>query len=297
MDTFYSHGKLLLTGEYVVLDGVKALAIPTKYGQFLEVNPIDKNILIWKSIDNEGNIWFEHAFNPNDTNYNNPISQRIIEIISAVKTLNSKFNPFGFEVTTTLEFPQDWGLGSSSTLINNIANWANVDAFKLLELTFGGSGYDIACAQNNTPIIYSTNNNTPDVQQVIFNPSFIDNLYFIHLNKKQNSREGIARYKQNRDNSSHTFSKINTITEQILNCTNLDEFEQLLTLHENIIANIIKLKPVKETMFHDYDGAIKSLGAWGGDFIIATGNNLDTVANYFKSKGYHTIIPYKDMII
>jgi hypothetical protein len=82
-----------------------------------------------------------------------------------------------------------------------------------------------------------------------------------------------------------------------LNCTNLDEFEQLLTLHENIIADIIKLKPVKEAMFHDYDGAIKSLGAWGGDFIIATGDNLDTVSNYFKSKGYHTIIPYKDMII
>ena len=30
---FYSHGKLLLTAEYAVLEGVKALAIPTKRGQ------------------------------------------------------------------------------------------------------------------------------------------------------------------------------------------------------------------------------------------------------------------------
>ena len=33
--TFYSNGKLLITGEYVVLDGAKALALPTKYGQNL----------------------------------------------------------------------------------------------------------------------------------------------------------------------------------------------------------------------------------------------------------------------
>ena len=31
--TFYSNGKLLITGEYVVLDGAKALALPTKFGQ------------------------------------------------------------------------------------------------------------------------------------------------------------------------------------------------------------------------------------------------------------------------
>ena len=31
--SFFSHGKLLLTGEYLVLDGSKALAIPTQKGQ------------------------------------------------------------------------------------------------------------------------------------------------------------------------------------------------------------------------------------------------------------------------
>ena len=35
--TFYSNGKLLLTGEYVVLDGAKALAVPTRFGQNLIV--------------------------------------------------------------------------------------------------------------------------------------------------------------------------------------------------------------------------------------------------------------------
>jgi hypothetical protein len=35
--TFYSNGKLLITGEYLILDGAKGLALPTKMGQNLSV--------------------------------------------------------------------------------------------------------------------------------------------------------------------------------------------------------------------------------------------------------------------
>ena len=56
---FYSHGKLLLTAEYLVLDGAKALAVPTKKGQFLKDADAEKNTLSWKSIDHKGKIWFE----------------------------------------------------------------------------------------------------------------------------------------------------------------------------------------------------------------------------------------------
>ena len=59
---FYSHGKLLLTAEYVVLDGAKALALPTKYGQSLTVKTIEPLKLIWKSIDYKGVVWFEDIF-------------------------------------------------------------------------------------------------------------------------------------------------------------------------------------------------------------------------------------------
>ncbi len=47
--TFYSNGKLLLTGEYLVLDGAKALALPTKMGQNLQVVTHDKPTISWKS--------------------------------------------------------------------------------------------------------------------------------------------------------------------------------------------------------------------------------------------------------
>jgi hypothetical protein len=48
-------------------------------------------------------------------------------------------------------------------------------------------------------------------------------------------------------------------------------------------------------LFNDYKGAIKSLGAWGGDFILVTGNE-DSIS-YFKKKGYNTIIPYSKMVL
>ena len=62
-DTFYSHGKLLITAEYVVLDNALALAIPTKFGQFLEVEKNNSNTITWKSFTNTNDVWFETEFN------------------------------------------------------------------------------------------------------------------------------------------------------------------------------------------------------------------------------------------
>ena len=54
--TFKSHGKLLITGEYFVLNGAKALSIPTSYYQTLKVDKIESKIISWKSYDNKKNI-------------------------------------------------------------------------------------------------------------------------------------------------------------------------------------------------------------------------------------------------
>ena len=43
---FYSNGKLLITGEYFVLNGALSLALPTVYGQHLEINDNDSNIIL-----------------------------------------------------------------------------------------------------------------------------------------------------------------------------------------------------------------------------------------------------------
>ena len=203
------------------------------------------------------------------------------------------FASTGLEFSSHLEFPQNWGLGSSSTLVNNLAQWANVDAFTLLENTFGGSGYDIACAQNAQPIVYQRQNSTPLIKIVDFDPPFKDQLFFVHRNQKQNSREAIARYNTLKTTQTLDFSALNAITEALLVATTLEEFEVLISKHENLVGALIQHPPLKTTHFADYPGAIKSLGAWGGDFFLVTRRNTQ----YFMDKGYNTILAFGEILL
>lgn len=300
-ETFYSNGKLLLTGEYVVLDGAIALAVPTKLGQSMKVTPNSESNIVWRSLDENESIWFEDEFLildilSNSSKSQNDVSNRLIQILQEARILNPKFlsEMHGYNITTKLDFPKNWGLGTSSTLINNIANWANVNAFELLVKTFGGSGYDIACAQHDAPITYQLISNKPEVTEVAFNPSFKDKLYFVYLNKKQNSREGIAHYKSNRSNIFKDISALNKTTLELIDCDNLCEFQRLIEAHEQIISTIIGQIPVKDLLFADFQGSIKSLGAWGGDFILVV--SKENPSDYFKSKGFDIIISYRDLI-
>ncbi len=309
MQTFYSPGKLLLTAEYVVLDGAQALAVPTIFGQHLMVETIDQPKLVWKSLYKDETVWFEEAFLLQELNAKSvfdcaqtdntlhQIKSRLLQILKAAKQLNPKFlsDTTGFKVTTLLEFPKNWGLGTSSTLINNIAQWAEVDAYKLLELTFGGSGYDIACAQHTKALTYQIENKLPKVNTISFKPSFSEHLYFVHLNKKQNSRDGIAHYKANKFNLDETVTKINVLTSQFIDCDTVETFQDLIIEHETIIAKITKQTPVKELLFKDFNGCIKSLGAWGGDFILVASKTNPT--DYFTTKGFETILKYDEMVL
>ncbi|UAM98711.1 GHMP kinase [Polaribacter litorisediminis] len=310
MKNYYSNGKLLLTGEYLVLDGAKSLAIPTKFGQDLIVENIQEPQLIWGSFTDTGECWFEAvfdlpklrlvncSFNSDKEGSAEMIGETLLEILMEAKNLNPNFltTKNGFLVKTRLTFPRNWGLGSSSTLINSIASWAKIDAFKLLWNSFKGSGYDIACAQNDVPIFYQIKNQKPMMKQVEFNPNFKENLFFVFLNQKQDSKEGIAKFRESNQNFSKEIARISEISDEFVNSKSIINFNQLILEHEQIISSIIKLKPVKEKLFSDYTlGEIKSLGAWGGDFVMVTGNQ--ETPEYFKKKGFETVLKYSEIIL
>ncbi|MEL6810444.1 MAG: GYDIA family GHMP kinase [Bacteroidota bacterium] len=304
--TFHSNGKLLITGEYVVLDGAKALAIPTKLGQSMVARASGSNAIQWTSLDEQGNCWFEETFSTQDLRpvtgpgqehipEDNPLSKTLSNILRKAKELNPSFwqSNQHWNITTKLDFPRDWGLGSSSTLINNIAQWAHVDAFILLNESFGGSGYDIAAAQNDTPIIYQRNQNNPKVKPVSLPWNFKEQLYFVHLNEKQDSKEGIRRYKSAKALRTISLDPFSEITEKIVGCTQLSVFESLLEEHEALLSAYLDIPTVKTRLFPDYPGMVKSLGAWGGDFVLATGTS--ETPSYFKEKGYHTVLSFSEM--
>ncbi|NJB36683.1 MULTISPECIES: GYDIA family GHMP kinase [Flavobacteriaceae] len=299
--SYYSNGKLLLTGEYAILDGATGLAVPTKFGQWLHVNVANNNQLQWTSLDHNDKPWFTAKYSLPElqiTESNDEAKATTLQkILKAVRLQKSSFlNDLktGYTVETKLSFPTDWGLGSSSTLINNIAQWANIDAFNLLGQTLGGSGYDLACAQHMTPILYHLDLGNPQVFPTAFKPEFADRLYFIHLNQKQNSREAIATYRSKVFNKQALLEQINHITQQMLEASSLELFESLLIEHEMALSEILEIAPLKRK-FPDYFGALKSLGAWGGDFILATGN--EKTPDYFKAKGFTTVLSYEEMVL
>ncbi|TBX70612.1 GHMP kinase [Flavobacterium silvisoli] len=300
--TFYSNGKLLITGEYVVLDGAKAFALPTKYGQNLKVEEAEGNLIHWTSFDSDGSIWFKETIPFSSVvrkerfDAVHDIKNTLIEILHEAYLIDSDFitEGKGYNITTELTFPKKWGLGTSSTLINNIAQWLKLDAFELLRKSFGGSGYDIACAQNNSGIIYQLIDDKPVVKLVDFHPDFTDKIFFVYLNKKQNSRKAITSYFGKNHHIYKSIPVIDALTQTVVTATEPKTFALALQRHEIELSNILELATVKETLFEDFDGVVKSLGAWGGDFVLSI--SKDDPTEYFRAKGYETVIPYKDMI-
>ena len=288
-----------MTGEYLVLDGALALAVPTKKGQDLVVKEISEHKVFWKSYDENGKVWLERTFHfPITIRKSDPkIIQTLKHIFLQIRQLNPDFfnGSQGYEVTTHLEFPRKWGLGSSSTLIYNLATWAHVNPYELLANTMGGSGYDLACAGSNTPLYYQLQNQKSIVTPVHFSPDFADQLFFIHLNQKQRSSREIKRYKSlTVTDKKEVIHLVSEISELMLKVNCIDDFALLMNEHEKLLASVLKRNPI-QTHFKDYFGQLKSLGAWGGDFIMATGN--EDTPEYFKRKGFETVLSFREMVL
>jgi mevalonate kinase len=302
---FSANGKVLLTGEYLVLYGAKALAFPAYFGQTLEILHNLKKTLVWQAYQPKGK-WFEAEFAFSDFTILQTSSQEkahyLKKILLHARELNNNFlrdeNSEGLSVLTKTDFPIEWGLGTSSTLISTIAQWAGVDPFALHQLSSNGSGYDIACASSQRPIVYKRLlNSVPKIQVVDFNKSFIHHLYFIYSGHKKSTERHISNFLETHEKLDNEIEQLNSITEQIVETNKLDNFMELLGEHERLIGSIVEMKPLQESHYVNFDGVIKSLGAWGGDFFLAvTKRNANYVKGYFEQFSLSDIIPFNKMI-
>lgn len=323
MSTFFkSNGKFLLSGEYLVLKGAKALALPLKAGQSLNVKTLDsnENRIFWdafvrttdyglQTTDIGNNIipWFsvvldKNSFEVIDTD-DREKAERLSNIFKVIKHLNDNIldSPHDYHFNSLLEFSPHWGLGSSSTLINNLSLWAKINPYSLLNATFKGSGYDIACANTNKPLFYQLDNQGNTVNRMIteidFNPSFKDNLFFIYQGKKQNSAKEVKAFLDKNKNYNQEIKSISEISHSLSETTSLDDFCYYMKKHEEIIASCISQTKIKD-FFPDFQGEMKSLGAWGGDFFLAaTSHDYEYVKNYYEDKGLNTIVKYQDIVL
>ena len=306
MQKYHSNGKFLLSGEYLVLQGARALALPLNLGQSLEVTTIDdaNGMIHWDAYTPKG-FWFASIFSKHDftvhASDDMDKADNLSRIFKAIKSLNPNIlqDKKDYFFTTRLEFDSEWGLGSSSTLISLLAQWAEVDPYELLKMTMGGSGYDIACATASQPIIYHLENGSPVVEKADFHPAFADKLYFVYQGHKQSSGKEVKSFKERAQKSdfSKEIAEISNITDALVKATSFNDFCALLTRHEAIMSRCLE-QPSLKSQYPDFQGVIKSLGAWGGDFFLAaTELPEEEVIGYFKEKGLGTIIRYKDIVL
>jgi len=300
---YRANGKLLLTSEYMILHGARALALPLNRGQLLNLTEKEeKNILHW-SARYSYTTWFETQ-----------IGLPGFNIISSTDREKSEFLIFMFQkaieinagflsslesanVITELEFDPQWGFGSSSTLTHLIARWASIDPMQLHFRISRGSGYDVACAGSEHPVIYEIIGDMPVIENVEYDPPFIDQLWLIYLGKKQRSDQSIATFFNQYKPEGKDIQQFSRLTFDFLNARSLAELGEVVTEHEQLLSGILDTPTVKESHFPTFPGFVKSLGAWGGDFVLA-GSDLpaDQLIKTMKELGYTTIFRIKDLM-
>ncbi|WP_299581199.1 GYDIA family GHMP kinase [uncultured Sunxiuqinia sp.] len=298
--TYHAHGKLLLTAEYFVLQGAKAIALPLKYGQHMEVTEGKKQgVVSWKAFMQEG-LWFSCDFSLPDLKiiHSSDAGKAVIlkDALKAILEMNPRFQlNGGLDIQTKIDFHDQWGLGSSSTLIANLASWAGVDPYQLNEKIFNGSGFDIACASAAGPIFYVKNEKP---EPVTLDYPFLDKLYFVYSGSKKSTRNEVWRFLSEGSISQKQLEEVNLLSEQIASVQSLKEFQELIRLHEQLVSGVLKIPTVKSSYFSDFQGDIKSLGAWGGDFyLVATPMDDRCVLQYFKEKGLSVVFPWNELVL
>lgn len=302
MKTFRANGKLLISGEYTILDGSLSLALPTQKGQVLHYKYINQDILHWRSLDVKGETWFEVKFKGSELTIldssDDGKAEMLKKILLAAARLSNTENELRGEVTTALEFPTDWGLGSSSTLLCCVAKCFEIDPMKLHFEVSNGSGYDIACGLNDSAITYQLEDGLAEVNKINWKPSFHKSLFFVYLNKKQKSSSEVSKYQDRKSsvNMKEAVASVSTLTRAMLNAQTIEDFNKAMNDHEMLMSSVLGYPTVKQLYFSDYKGGeLKSLGAWGGDFILATGTAENRA--YFAKKGYAVIHEFDSFIL
>lgn len=324
--SFWSRGKLLITGEYAVLYGAGGLALPLKKGQKLVWKEGNKGsgkgkdsekTLEWVTRMN-GKKWFSAVFRGSDyfpvTASDWAKADFLRYIIFSASELSDGRPLFG-RVESLVDFDMEWGLGSSSSLISNIAFMFDVNPFALHFTVSKGSGYDVACARSDLPVIYRLSyqsenyprgNSTsahegifpvPVYRTVDFNPPFRDKLFFAYTGRKQDSAVSVNKFLSGTGLDANDIADITGISEEIINAGDIGEFNRLLKEHDRILSGVLDEMPVYESMFSGFPGYVKSLGAWGGDFIMVSWDgDVKELLDLLKQKGIDVVFPYDKLI-
>jgi len=292
-----ANGKLLLTSEYLVMVGAEALAFPVKFGQTLFVEPCDQNFIHWVSKEN-GITWFSCKLDTISLEINSTsdrdITIRLVDILMAAKKINPEFlcENRGLNISAEANYPLNWGLGSSSTLIALISKWAEVDSFQLFRSVSNGSGYDIACAVRNDMFLYRVKDEQPVIRFAAPGKALSEYAFFAYLGSKQDTREEVELFLKRKNFSSNDIVRISELSLLICQAAAFDDLVYLVKEHEQILGRILNRNSIA-VQFPGFSGTVKSLGAWGGDFAMFVSNyDHQTIKDLLSGYGIKKVFTF-----
>ena len=297
-----ANGKLLLTGEYLVLVGAVALAFPVRFGQSIHVEPDHHHRIQWVSKEN-GITWFSCDLKSTTleiiSTSDHQIASRLVNLLLSAKRINPKYlseNP-GLNISVDANYPLNWGLGSSSTLIALVAEWAQVDKFKLFRQISQGSGYDVACTDRNSMLFYQLSNGEVFVHDAQPGKAILNHTCFAYLGKKQETAVEVSAFLAGKNFTNFDVERISELSLRICKADDPSILCSLVDEHEDILGRIL-IKERIGNRFPGFPGSVKSLGAWGGDFamfVSEIGNEF--IKTWLKQKGFSVVFSYDELKI
>lgn len=300
MRSYFATGKILLAGEYAVLTGVEALALPVKAGQWLKVWEAPTQGLskfIWEAREVNGSSWFHcridtdimHITESSDED----VAHKLLHLLQVIQELKPEFFTHKtFRIETDCQFDRNWGLGTSSTLVKLLSDWSQTDGFLLQKRVFGGSGYDIAVAVTGKPLIYRLENEQPSWEPWTLDPALTEDWYLVFPGYKQDSRVSVKSLSDKLDqlkSDKMLQSQLDMMVQGIRKPVSKMMLEASLEMWQGMLAQILDLPrtyddlgitPVK-------GGICKWLGAWGGDILLVNKTMLDAYPAIFTDMHQH----------
>jgi len=305
MQTFFAPGKILLAGEYTVLLGLEAHAVPVKSGQWLEFfayNTPDNQAptVHFKAFDDRGEIWLENVYDLDSDAWRNPPVPELNAFDTILKFVNDEFwePQTSYRLETRLEFGRETGLGSSSTFIALMSQCFRLNPQKLQEHIFGGSGYDVAVACLGKSLSFWRNDKGAHYRPWKLPSELTQNWHVVFMGKKVNSRKSSTAILEKLEEIltepfyKQQFERVLSIVRDAETTASL---EAALEMYQMLLAQLLEmetpykqlgLKPVKQ-------GLCKWLGAWGGDMLLVNDTFIHSESDFFES---YNCVPWNEIV-
>ena len=328
-------GKILLSGEYVVLDGATALGLASRMGQSMAVfRGSQPGCLRWIALDHLHNPWLQANYRIVDGQWSvgevsaaaSESADMLQNWLQAAWTLmarpgdgsasgygeaswNDILHQEGLTVQTQLDFARSWGLGSSSTALALLAQWLGVDARRLYALTTNGSGYDLEVALQNSSILYRlpegrpiTNSLSADpfepiVQPIPYRLPQGGRLWLVDPGGKQISAKEVVRYRKlDKNQRMACVEEISSLSVALATCQDVTMMMDCFEQHDGVLEKLLGQPCLQRSAGNGFPGRLKSLGAWGGDLFLAVSPSSEDALHWLENQANWSIYPFEQLI-